>query len=163
MTDAVDSVLPERRDSRSRLTMFSASMMASSTTAPRAMTRPARVIVLIVAPRQSSTSRVAMSDSGMVSRLISATRHSKRKSMRMTTTRRKPRTRACERLEIASLTKSACWKTCVSNSTSGSPGCSSAMAFSTPSVSSMVLAHGSFSTTRSMPGSELITASPIRG
>ena len=55
-------------------------MIASSTTAPRAITSPARVIVLIVAPRQCSTSRVAMSDSGMVSRLISATRHSKRNS-----------------------------------------------------------------------------------
>ena len=56
--------------------MFSRSMMASSTTAPSAITRPARVIVLIVASRQYSTSSVAISDSGMVIRLISAARHS---------------------------------------------------------------------------------------
>ena len=59
-------------------------MMASSTTAPSAMTSPASVIVLIVSPRQCSTSSVAISDSGMVSTLISATRHSKRNSARMT-------------------------------------------------------------------------------
>ena len=37
---------------RSRRTMFSMSMMASSTTTPRAITRPASTIVLIVAPVQ---------------------------------------------------------------------------------------------------------------
>ena len=35
--------------------MFSTSMIASSTTAPSAITNPARVIVLIVSPRQEST------------------------------------------------------------------------------------------------------------
>ena len=37
---------------RNRLTMFSTSMMASSTTTPTEMTSPARIIVLMVAPRR---------------------------------------------------------------------------------------------------------------
>ena len=60
-------------------------MIASSTTAPKAITSPARVIVFTVAPRQYRTSIAAISDSGMVSRLIAATRHSYRKASRITT------------------------------------------------------------------------------
>ncbi len=37
---------------------------------------PARIIVLIVAPLQCSTSPAAMSDSGMATTLITAVRHS---------------------------------------------------------------------------------------
>ena len=52
------------------------SMMASSTTSPRAMAKPARIMVLMVVPRQESTMAPAMSDRGMATMLISATRHS---------------------------------------------------------------------------------------
>ena len=60
--------------------MFSVSTMASSTTAPRAMTNPARTIVLIVAPRASSTRPAATSEIGIVATLISALRQEKRNS-----------------------------------------------------------------------------------
>ena len=46
--------------------MFSMSTIASSTTAPSAITNPARIIVLIVAPRRYSTSHAAVSESGIV-------------------------------------------------------------------------------------------------
>ena len=52
ITTAVGVLPPLSRSSRSRLVMFSTPMIASSTTAPSAMTSPARVIVLMVAPRQ---------------------------------------------------------------------------------------------------------------
>ena len=68
--------------SRSRRTMFSMSMIASSTTTPTAITSPARTIVLIVAPRSVSTSPAATSDSGIATRLMSAARHSKRNATR---------------------------------------------------------------------------------
>ena len=63
--------------------MFSTSMMASSTTSPMAMARPARTIVLIVPPSQRSRTTAETSDSGMAVRLMTAVRHSKRKAMRM--------------------------------------------------------------------------------
>ncbi len=143
--------------------MFSTSMMASSTTAPRAMMSPANVMVLTVSPRQCSTSSVAINDSGIVSMLISATRHSKRKRARMTTTSTNPRISAWVRLWIEAWMKLACWKIVVSNWTPGRPGSRVRMASSTPRVISTVFAHGSFSTTSSRPGSSLMTASPISG
>ena len=48
---AVDSSLPAARFWRRRRTIFSTSMMASSTTEPRATMKPASTMVLIVAPR----------------------------------------------------------------------------------------------------------------
>jgi hypothetical protein len=50
MMRAVDSVLPAARLSRRRRTMFSTSMMASSTSEPSATAKPASTIVLMVAP-----------------------------------------------------------------------------------------------------------------
>ena len=99
----------------------------------------------------------------MVSRLISAIRHSKRKSARMTTTRMNPITSAWVRLAIASLTKLACWNTLVSNVIPGSPGSSCRIASSTPAVICRLFAQGSFSTTSSNPGWPSMTASPISG
>ena len=78
--------------------MFSTSMMASSTTAPSAITSPARVIVLIVSPRQYKTSSVVINDSGMVRMLIKATRHSNRNNAKITMTSTNPSTSACVRL-----------------------------------------------------------------
>ena len=106
---------------------------------------------------------MATSESGMVSRLISAIRHSKRNSARMTTTRMNPITSAWVRLEIASLTKLACWNTLVSNLIPGSPGSSCRIASSTPAVICRLFAQGSFSTTSSSPGWPSMIASPISG
>jgi hypothetical protein len=39
------------------------------------MTNPARIMVLIVVPRAYSTIRPAISDSGMATQVMSATRH----------------------------------------------------------------------------------------
>src|SRR3990170_184046 len=66
----------DRRCRRSRRTMFSTSTIASSTTAPKAITNPASTIVLIVVPRQARTSPAATSDSGIVTALIKALRRS---------------------------------------------------------------------------------------
>ena len=52
------------------------STIASSTSDPSAMTNPARIIVLIVVPRQYSTIMPAISDSGIAMQVMSATRHS---------------------------------------------------------------------------------------
>ena len=52
MIRAVDFLLPAARWSRKRRTTFSMSMIASSTMSPNAITKPARIIVLIVAPLQ---------------------------------------------------------------------------------------------------------------
>ena len=70
--------------------MFSTSTIASSTTAPMAMAKPANVITLIVAPRQESTSSETINDRGMMLALINATRHSYRKNKSTTTTSRPP-------------------------------------------------------------------------
>ena len=106
---------------------------------------------------------VATSESGIVSRQISAIRHSKRNSAMMTTTRMNPSTSAWVRLVIASLTKSACWNTLVSNLIPGSPGWRSLSACSTPAVIRRLLAQGSFSATSSTPGPPSMIALPIRG
>ena len=80
--------------------MFSMSTMASSTTAPRAMIKPARTIVLIVVCRQASTIIAAISDSGMVITLISALRQSNRNSSSTTSTRIEPTISDSVRLSI---------------------------------------------------------------
>ena len=86
----VDWVLPAARAWRNRRTMFSTSMMASSTTTPTATTRPASTITLTVAPAQSSTSSAATSDSGMAIRLMNAVRHSNKKATMIKATSRMP-------------------------------------------------------------------------
>ena len=73
-------------------------MMASSTTTPTEMTKPARIIVLIVTSRTYSTIAAAISDSGIATRLIRAVRHSNRNRMRITNTSTLPRISAFDRL-----------------------------------------------------------------
>ena len=50
--------------------------IASSTTAPMAITSPASTITLRVAPRRRSTSTAIISDTGMIVQLTKAIRHS---------------------------------------------------------------------------------------
>ena len=69
-------MLPAARFVRMRRTMFSMSMMASSTTTPTATARPASTIVLTVAPRSVSTTPAATSESGIATRLMNAAFHS---------------------------------------------------------------------------------------
>ena len=57
------------RLSRRRLTMFSRSMIASSTTSPSAITSPAMTIVFSVAPIAVKISVAAINDSGIAVRL----------------------------------------------------------------------------------------------
>ena len=79
---------------RRRRRTFSTSMIASSTTSPSAMTRPARTMVLRVPPRAWRTSTAARSESGMARRLMTAVRHSKRKAARIAATSRQPQSMA---------------------------------------------------------------------
>src|SRR5881396_1951093 len=75
MTLPTDLVLPSLRYWRRRRTMFSMSMMASSTTTPTAITKPARTMVLMVVPRTYRTRAPAIRDSGMATTLMSAEHH----------------------------------------------------------------------------------------
>ena len=75
MTRAVGLVPFWRRCSRKRRTTFSIPMMASSTMSPRAMTKPARIIVLMVAPLQFRTRSAASRERGIATTLTSAVRH----------------------------------------------------------------------------------------
>ena len=126
--------------------MFSMSMMASSTTTPTAITNPARIMVLMVAPRMYSTRAPAISDSGIATTLINAARHSKRNAPSTRMTSRHPISKALVRFLSASSMKVAGRKMWASISIPGRPGFSAARAASTPRVTSSVLAHGSFST-----------------
>ena len=105
---------PEERQILSLRTMFSMSMIASSTTTPTATPKPARIIVLIVAPSASSTIPAAASDSGIASRLTNAARHWNRNAISTNTTRMQPSTTANARLLIAVWMKVDCRKMCVS-------------------------------------------------
>ena len=146
---------------RRRRTMFSTSMIASSTTSPTAMTRPASTMVLMVPPLQCSTSAAAMRDIGIAETLINAVRQSKRKPIRMITTSRQPIHRACDRLSSDISMKVAGRKMAESISRPTSPGRSKSRAASTLWVTSRVFPQGCFSTMSRSPGPSLITASPI--
>ena len=163
MTLAVDRPLPSLRCCRSRRTTFSMSMMASSTMSPRAITNPARTIVLMVVPRAFRTSTAASSDSGMATTLISAVRQEYRNRASITIISRAPRIRALVRLSIASSMNVAGRKIWASMAIPGRPGRSSSSAASTPLVTSRVLAQGSFSTMSMRPSPWLMTASPMSG
>ena len=149
------------RFSRSRRAIFSTSMIASSTTSPSAMTRPAIIITLIVAPDQSSIRPAPSSDSGIATRLIVACRQSRVKRNSTAATSAQPIISARVRLSIERSMKVAGRKMVVSTFTSLRPGFSSANAASTARVSSSVLAVGCFSTISMMPGPSSMMALPI--
>ncbi len=143
--------------------MFSTSMIASSTTTPMATTKPASTITFRVAPARSSTSTAATRDNGMAIREMKAVRHSNRKETMIITTSPIPISSATVRLPIDCSMNVAGLKMLVSTSIPRSPGAISAMASSTPRVTSKVLAPRNFCTTSSRPGPSLTTASPISG
>ena len=163
MIEVSDSVLPAARFVRMRRTMFSMSMMASSTTTPTATARPARTIVFTDAPRSVSTTPAATSESGIATRLMNAAFHSYRKAISTSTTSAQPSSSASLRLWIASSMKLAGRKIVSSSSTPCRPGRRSSRASSTPRVTASVFAPWSFSTTSSRPGPSLTTASPMSG
>ena len=148
---------------RRRRAMFSTSMMASSTTSPSAMTRPAITMTLIVAPLHSSTSPAPRSDRGIAVRLMTACRQSRVNRNSTAATSAQPISRARVRLSIERSMKVAGRKIVVSIFTSVRPGFSSAMAASTARVISSVLAVGCFSTISMMPGTSSMIALPIGG
>ena len=143
---AVETPLPSRRCCRRRRTTFSISMIASSTMSPRAITIPARIMVLIVAPRQCRTSPAAINDKGIATTLITAVRQLYRKRQSIRIIRIAPSQMALERLLIDSSMNVAGRKIVESIAMPGRPGLSSSSAASTPRVTSRVFAHGSFST-----------------
>ena len=143
--------------------MFSTSMIASSTTSPSAMTKPANTIVLIVAPHSVSTTTAAINDSGIAVRLMSAVRQSNKKTIRITTTSTHPMNSAWLRLLSARSMNVAGRKMVGSTSTSFSPGRSASSAASTRRVTSSVFPSGCFSTINNSPGPSLMIASPIGG
>ena len=159
-----DTFSPESRAMRNRRTMFSTSTMASSTTAPRAITRPARIIVLIIAPCQYNIIRAVSRDSGMAVQLIRAVRHSYRNPKRTMITSSAAMSRAFWRLLMDASINVAGRKIAVSIMiSSGSPGLRAAIASSTSRETCSVLPQGNFSTIRSRPKSSLTTPSPIIG
>ena len=146
--------------------MFSTSMIASSTTTPSAMTRPARIIVLIVGPAPVEDERRRRSaTAGSPRRLISAVRHSYRKSDEHQTTSRISRAAApCVRLSIDILDEGGGPEDRGVDLDAGQARLAAPpSAASTPLVTSRVLAQGNFSTISSSPGPSLITASPTSG
>ncbi len=95
--------------------------------------------------------------------LMSALRHSMRKSASTTMTSTQPSSSARFRLASDISMNVAGRKIVVSISTSFSPGRSASMAASTPRVTESVLAPSCFSTISRRPGPSLMTASPIGG
>ena len=75
---------------RRRRTMFSTSMIASSTTTPSATARPLRVIVLMVQPIRFITSTANSRDKGMVTNEISAVRQLRRNTINTSATSKAP-------------------------------------------------------------------------
>ena len=120
--------------------------------------------MLIVAPRQYSTSIAAISDSGMVSRLISAARHSYRKDSENHQHQQESEQQRLgevvdRRVDEVGLTEDGGVEDDV-----GQAGlAATSITSSTPWVTLSVLPHGSFSTTSSRPGPSLMTASPASG
>ena len=111
-----------RAASRNRRTMFSMSMMASSTTTPTAITRPARIIVLIVAPEVEHQQRRHQRhrDGDHADQRRCATRRGT--AARIDHDQHKPSSSASVRLWIAVSMKSAGRKIVVSMSMPGRPG-----------------------------------------
>ena len=141
--------------------IFSISMMASSTTPPRAITKPANTMVFTEAPLRNITNPPARSDKGMATAATKAARTSKRNAISIAITKMHPSKSAWVKFLIESSIKVAGRKILVSISTPGNPGCMAANAASTPRVTSSVLPQGNFSTMSISPGPSLMTASPI--
>ena len=108
---------------RRRRTMFSTSMIASSTTSPSAMMSPAITIVLSVPPIRLSTSAAASRDNGIAVRLMTAVLQSQRNAASTMTTKRQPTSSARLRLASDISMNVAGRKIVESTLTPGSAGC----------------------------------------
>ena len=143
--------------------MFSTSMIASSTTEPKAMAKPAMTMVFTDWPRLTII-RIALSrETGMATALMRALRMSARKASKTRTTMAHPIQSADDKFARATSIKVAGRKIVVSMSMPGRPGLSASRASSTPRVTSSVLPQGYFSTINSNPGLPLMIASPMAG
>ncbi len=158
---ASERELPAACSKRTRRKIFSMSIMASSTTAPIAMTKPAKTMVFIDTPVAAITQPAVSRDRGMAAVAINAARHSYKNRIITKITNTHPSSSALDRLSMESSIKVAGRNICVSSSTPGKPGFISSSAASTPSVTAKVLPHGNFSTININPGPSLITASPM--
>lgn len=128
----------------------------------RAITSPARDIMLRGTPNQDSTSTVTATEDAMVNRLTSAARQLNRKAPSTSSRRMAPRISVVVRLSTIFSMKVAGRYTVVSISTVGMAGRSSSSAASTSRVTSATLAPGNLSTTSMRLGVSLTTASPMR-
>ena len=155
---------PLAGDWRRRRTMFSTSMMASSTRSPRAITKPARTMTLMVAPRAVQDQRRGHQrerDGDSADKRGAPLEQEERMTM---TTRSAPKSRAPVRLSIDVWMKVAGRKIVVSISMPSRPGfelleCRPRR----PRVTSSVLPQGNFSMMSIRPGPPLMTASPQSG
>ncbi len=139
-------------------------MIASSTTTPTAITSPASTIVLIVVPRHvEHEARRRSATAGSRPTLISGAAPLEEERVRMRITRSEPMNRALVRLSIGDLDEGrrpedrACRPRCP-----GGPGRARRAPPRRPSVTSSVLAQGSFSTMSISPSPSLMTASPTQ-
>ena len=145
--------------------MFSTSMIASSTTSPIAITRPARTIVLIVAPMAMSTS-VAAIERERDRRQADQGRPPVEEERDEDDRRRGRSRRSSPRARLSSdrsMNVGGAEDGRVEVHALRAPARRASRAFSTLRVTSRVLPVGCFSTIRSRPGPSLITASPIGG
>ena len=158
----IDVPLPSTRACRTLRTMFSTSMIASSTTTPIATTNPASTITFTVSPRRSRMSSAPSRDNGIAIRLMKAVRHSKEGNDDQDD-QQDPDQHGHGEIVDRLLDEGGGPKIVVSTVMPGKQACSSLIAASTPRVTSSVLAPRNFWTTSMMPGPSLMTASPIRG
>ena len=132
--------------------MFSTSMIASSTTTPRAMTSPARIIVLM------TVAALVEHEHGRHQRQRDRDQADQRgapleeEGDQDQTTSRTPRSSALVRLSMRQLDEGRRPEDRGVDLHAGKTGRISSIASSTPRVTSSVLAHGNFSTISIRPG-----------
>jgi len=145
--------------------MFSTSMIASSTTSPIAMARPPSVSVFSVMPIRCNTPTATSSDSGIAVSELNAVRRLNRKANSTTATSAAPSSSEWSMLRIEASMKFAGRKmrSCNTTPSAAIAGFISASAFSSPSVTSSVLAPYWLETISTTPGSPSIAASPTFG
>ncbi len=149
------------RFSRSRLTTFSTSTIASSTRSPTAMAIPPSVIVLMPAPKARSASTAAASDSGIAVSVMALARVLARNRRTMNTTSTPPSRSARNMFATATSMKSAWRKIRLSMVMPEGSSCwRVSSSRSSRLVTSIVLAPGCFCTPTMTAGLPLREPSP---